>query len=194
MQVEHIEEVQIASTLQESPQKIWRWLLTSAIVTIILGIAAILLPFMATLALEVILAIVFLIASVTLMVHAFQSWQLEGLIFRLIMGIIYGIAGVMLLAYPVKGALTLTVLLAILFLLGGVFKIALALNLKPMSSWGWFLFSGVLSVLLGVLIWIGLPGTARWVIGMLVGIELLFSGWAMVMFAISIKNSKESIK
>jgi uncharacterized membrane protein HdeD (DUF308 family) len=106
----------------------------------------------------------------------------------LLAGVLYGLVGLILLAFPLRGVLTLTLLLAILFMVAGSFKIALALYINPLPSWGWLLFSGVISAFLGILIWTGLPGTAKWAIGLLVGIELLFNGWSMTMFAFSIRD------
>jgi uncharacterized membrane protein HdeD (DUF308 family) len=188
METEHIENIAPLPDVREPEEKIWRWLLGTGIFTIVLGIAAILLPFVATLTIEAFLALIFIMAGITSILHAFQSRQSKGLGLRLLAGVLYGLAGIVLLAFPLKGALTLTLLLAILFMIAGVFKIALALHLKPISSWGWLMFSGAVSALLGILIWMGLPDTAKWAIGFLVGIELLFSGWAMTMFALSIRE------
>jgi uncharacterized membrane protein HdeD (DUF308 family) len=162
--------------------------LGTGILTIVLGVAAILLPFIATLTIEALLAAIFIIAGATHIFHAFQCRQIKGLVLRLLAGVLYGLVGIILLTFPLHGVLTLTLLLAILFMIIGSFKIALALYLNPLPSWGWLLFSGVISSLLGILIWAGLPGTAKWAIGLLVGIELLFSGWSMIMFAFSMRD------
>jgi uncharacterized membrane protein HdeD (DUF308 family) len=189
METEQIRQIEPLPNIGETEKKIWHWLLGTGIFTIVLGIAAILLPFIATLTIEALLAVVFIIAGITYILNAFQSRQSKGLVLRLITGILYGFAGIMLLMFPLQGAFSLTFLLSILFVLAGAFKIVLALYLRPLPSWGWLMFSGAIDLLLGIIIWIGLPGTARWAIGLLVGVELLFSGWAMTMFALSIKNS-----
>jgi uncharacterized membrane protein HdeD (DUF308 family) len=188
MNNEQIKQIEPIPNLRESEHKLWRWVLATGIFTIILGIAAVLLPFTATLTIEAILAAVFIIAAITHIFHAFQSGQKKGLALKLLAGALYGLVGVILLAFPLQGALTLTLLLAVLFMVAGSFKIALALYLKPLASWGWLMFSGIVSALLAILIWIGLPGTARWAIGLLVGIELLFSGLYMIMFALSMRE------
>ena len=185
------EQVEPLPNTREPGEKIWHWLLGTSVFTIFLGIAAILLPFVATLTVQAVIAAVLIIAGITHILHAFQARQSKGLALRLLTGILYGLVGIMLLAFPLQGAITLTLLLAILFILAGAFKLSLALYLRPLSTWGWLMFSGVISVMLGVFIWMGLPGTARWAIGLLVGIELLFSGWVMTMFAISMKNSRK---
>jgi len=103
-------------------------------------------------------------------------------------GALYGFVGILLMAFPLRGALTLTLLLAVMFAIAGAFKIALAINIKPFPSWDWLMISGLVAVFISALIWIGLPGIATWVIGLLVGIELLLSGWSMVIFALSVRN------
>jgi len=168
---------------------IWRWLLGTGIVVMVLGLAAILIPFVATLAIEVLLAVILIVAGVTQAVHAFKCQQPKGLALRLLAAALYGIVGVLLLAFPLSGALTLTLLLAVLFAIVGAFKVALALHIRPFPSWGWLMFSGLLAIALGTLIWMGLPGTARWAIGLLVGIELLFNGWTMIAFGISVRRN-----
>jgi uncharacterized membrane protein HdeD (DUF308 family) len=188
METEQIEQVESLPNPKEPEKRIWRWLLGTGIFTIVLGIAAILLPFIATLTIEALLAAIFIIAGVTHIFHTFECRQTKGLALRLHAGVLYGLVGIILLAFPLQGVLTLTLLLAILFMIAGAFKIALALYLKPLPSWGWLLFSGSISAFLGIFIWMGLPGTAKWAIGLLVGIELLFSGWSMIMFAFSIRD------
>ncbi len=172
---------------------IWRWLLGTGVVVMILGLAAILLPFVATMAIEILLAVILIVAGVTQGVHAFKSQQPKGLALRLFAAALYGIVGILLLAFPLSGALTLTLLLAVLFAVVGAFKVALALHIRPFPSWGWLMFSGLLAIALGTLIWMGLPGTATWAIGLLVGIELLFSGWTMIAFGISVRRNYKDL-
>jgi uncharacterized membrane protein HdeD (DUF308 family) len=178
--------------LPDAEITIWRWLLGTGIVVMILDLAAILLPFVATMAIEILLALVLIVAGVTQAVHAFKSQQPKGLALRLLAAALYNIVGVLLLAFPLSGALTLTLLLAVLFAIAGAFKIALALHIRSFPSWGWLVVSGLITIVLGTLIWMGLPGTATWAIGLLVRIELLFSGWTMIAFALSVRRDYET--
>jgi uncharacterized membrane protein HdeD (DUF308 family) len=152
------------------------------------------LPFVATITIQAILAAVLIVAGITHLIHAFQSSQPKGFVLRLLVSGVYGFFGILLMVYPLKGALTLTVLLALLFMISGAFKVAHALAIKPFASWSWLMVSGVLSIFLGLIIWLALPQAANWTIGLLVGIELLFSGWAMVMYAISLKKYNQAIE
>ncbi|MBN2316271.1 MAG: HdeD family acid-resistance protein [Sedimentisphaerales bacterium] len=186
-----IQQIDPLPGLHDSKLKIWRWLLGTGVIVILLGLAAIFLPFVATLAIEILIAMILLTAGVTQVVHAFKSQKPKGFTFRLLAAGLYGFAGILLLVFPLHGALTLTLLLAVFFAIIGAFKIALALHIRPYPSWDWLLISGLIAVVLGALIWMGLPGTATWAIGLLVGIELLFSGGSMIRFALSVRDESE---
>lgn len=191
MRIEQHLHTEAFSEIERPPEKMWPGLLATGIFTMALGIAAVFLPFIATLTIQAVLAAVLIIAGIAHIAHAFQHRYAQGLAWRLLTGALYALVGILLVSYPLQGAFTLTVLLALLFMFSGVLKIALSLNLRPRPSWGWLLLNGIVSVLLGVLIWLGLPGTAKWAIGLLVGIELLFTGWAMVMFSLSMRHPQE---
>jgi len=189
----NIEQIGSVPGIQDTDFKIWRWLLWTGTIMIILGLAAIFLPFVATMTIEALLAIILLVAGITQVVHAFKSQQTKGMALRLLGAALYGLVGILLLAFPLRGVLTLTLLLAVMFAIVGAFKIALALSLRPFPSWGWLMISGLVAVFLSAVIWIGLPGTATWMIGLLVGIELLLSGWPMVVFALSVRKNQATL-
>ncbi len=188
MRVEQTLSHHSLADLQKREEKMWPGLLMTGMFTIVLGLAAVVLPFIAALTIQAILAAVLILTGIAHIIHAFQHRRDKGLLWRLLTGGLYTLIGILLVSFPLQGVLTLTLLLAALFMFSGAFKIALAVHLKPARSWGWLLFNGILSLLLGFIIWIGLPGTARWAIGLIVGIELVFTGWAMVMFSLSIRR------
>ena len=189
IEIEHINPLPNLSSPEE---KIWQWLFWTGAIMMILGLSAILLPFIATIAIEALLAIILVVAGITQVVHAFKSQGQKGIALRLLAALLYGLVGILLMAFPLHGALTLTLLLSVMFTIIGAFKIALALHLRPFPSWDWLVISGIIAIVLGGLIWVGLPGTATWAIGLLVGIELLFNGWSMVRFALSVRNDYEN--
>ena len=80
-------------------------------------------------------------------------------------------------------------LLAILFILEGLFKIIASIQLRPVINWGWMLFNGILALIIGTLIWISWPSSAVWAIGILVGINIVFGGWAMVMLSLASRQT-----
>jgi uncharacterized membrane protein HdeD (DUF308 family) len=189
----NVNQINAIHGIQDPEITVWRWLLGTGIAVMILGAAAILLPFAATIAIEILLAVILLTAGTTQAVHALKSQQPKGLKLRLLSAALYGFVGFLLLVFPLHGALTLTLVLAVMFAIAGAFKIALAFHIRPYPCWAWLMISGIIAIALGTLIWMGLPGTATWSIGLLVGIELIFSGWTMIEFAISVRRDHEAL-
>lgn len=149
-------------------------LIVEGIIFIILGILAIAMPKLSTLSVELLIGWLFIIGGIVQFVRTFQFHKAGEIIWSLISVIVYLAAGVILLAYPLTGVLTLTLLLALFFLIEGIAKLVLSFEMRSFGNWGWLLFSGIISIILAALIWSGWPGTAAWVIGLLVGINLLF--------------------
>lgn len=170
-------------------QTAWGWLLALGILWIILGTLAIIMPFAATLALEMVFGVLFVIGGVAQLIQAFRAKGWGGAAFQVLGGLLALALGVILLLFPLQGVLTLTILLAAFFVAQGIVKVVSAFRQQPSSGWGWLLFSGLLGIVVGIIIWAGLPGTAVWVLGLLVGIELIFSGWAMIMIAMAGKKA-----
>jgi len=155
------------------------------IILILLGAGAIALPLAASLTIEAIFGWIFVISGIVTMAHSLNALNSGKCFLRLLSGIFYLAIGIMFLAYPIQGVATLTLLLAILFTFQGVIKIAVAIRLKPMQNWNWMLISGVSSLILSGIIWAGWPSSVSWVLGLLVGINLMLSGWTMLMLASS---------
>jgi uncharacterized membrane protein HdeD (DUF308 family) len=158
----------------------WRGIRNAGAVLIALGAVAILLPMAAALALELLLGWVLLVGGVALGIQAFRTSLQTQFWWQLGIGVLNGLVGLLLLLNPMQGILTLTVVLAVLFLLEGVLKLALVLPLRTVRGWGWLLASGVLPLLMGVVILAGLPTTAAWALGLLVGINLLVTGFVLL--------------
>ncbi|MDF1582732.1 MAG: HdeD family acid-resistance protein, partial [Methyloprofundus sp.] len=95
-------------------------------------------------------------------------------------GMLQSIIGYMLVIDPFKGAMTLTMLLTIFFAIEGLAKISLALIMRPLARWGWVCFSGFTALSLAIIVWVGWPGTALWVLSVLLGINMIFLGWSLL--------------
>ena len=104
------------------------------------------------------------------------------------LGIIYIIAGIYLLMHPVGGLLAITLILASFLLVYGVFALVLAFQIKPRGSWGWVLFDGIVTLLLGILIWAHWPFNADWVVGTLFGISIFMSGVTRLMMSLALRK------
>ena len=161
----------------------WRGLRNTGIVLIVLGVLALVLPLAAALAIELLLGWLLLAGGVVQSVHAFRTPSAARFWWQLGIGVLYTIGGLLLLLNPLQGVLTLTVVLSVLFLLEGVFKLLLALQLRAARGWTWLLVSGLLALVLGVLLLADLPGTAVWALGLMLGINLLIGGMALVSLA-----------
>lgn len=158
------------------------------ILLIILGIFAIATPQIFTLGIELLVGILFLVAGLAQGWRSFYAKNIPGFIWSALIAILYLLVGVLLLANPIKGVLTLTFVLTIFFLIEGIAQVILAFQFRPYGVWGWRLISGLISILLAYLIWIGWPGTAAWVLGLLVGVNLLFAGLSQLFLALSVSQ------
>lgn len=162
--------------------------LFESIIFIIAGILGIALPQVLTFSIELIVGALFLASGVVQVVRTFKAWGAPGYLYSLLTAIASTALGVLLLAYPLSGVFTLTVLLAIYFLIDGIATILLGLRIRHFARWGWLVFSGVVSVILSFLIWNNLPSSSVWVIGLLVGINLLMFGFSLLFFTLGTRK------
>jgi len=167
----------------------WKLFLAIGIIMMVLGAVAIALPHAATVAIEVIIGWLLVFGGIAHLIHAVSSRAARGLWLRILWSILYFAVGALLLAYPLQGAVSLTLLLAALFFLGGIFKAATSVQIRQTPGWGWLLVSGIAAIVLGIIIWAGWPGDAGWVLGLIVGIDLIFGGFWMIMFANGLKKT-----
>jgi uncharacterized membrane protein HdeD (DUF308 family) len=164
----------------------WKLYLIEGIVLVVLGLIAILVPPIATLAVTLLFGWLFLISGVVGLVTTFMMRHAPGFWWSLISAALGVLVGGMLLAQPVQGALSLTLVLAAFFVIEGVASIMFALDHKRELSgrWGLVLVSGIVDLVLAVMIIAGLPSTAAWAIGLLVGINMVFGGTALIGMAL----------
>src|SRR5262245_55188137 len=161
------------------------WFIFLAILLIIAGAAAILFPVLSTFAVELWTAIAFAIAGVAQTVHAFSVRSWGGFFWSLLVGLLYLAAGVALWRNPIAGMVTLTVFLAAVVVVDGVFRSILAFQIRPRAGWYWLLLGGIVSIALGIMIWRQLPSSALAVLGLLLGINVVFSGVTFLMLAMT---------
>ncbi len=159
------------------------------IVMIALGLAAIVFPFTATLAVELLIGWIFAISGVVGLVHSFRAPKWKGSLLSMLGALLAIAVGILLLVYPFAGMASLTLLITAFFFVSGFMRIALAFRLRPHDQWGWALFSGIIAVLLAVVILVQLPEAAIWVVGVLVGVDLIFSGWASIAMSMAARRN-----
>jgi uncharacterized membrane protein HdeD (DUF308 family) len=165
----------------------WGWFLALGIVLVILGAIAIGSAFLMTIASVFFIGWLLIIGGVMEAVHAFWRKRWAGFFLDLLTGILYVVAGWMMVANPAQSALLLTLIIAMFLVFEGVFRIVASLAARY-PHWGWVLLNGVISLLLGILIWRQWPVSGLWVIGLFVGIEMLFNGWSLVMLSFAARN------
>ena len=169
----------------------WKLFLIEGIVLLILGLAAIMLPLIATIAIALVVGWIFLLSGVVGLLATFRMRSAPGFWWSLLSGILGVVAGIVLLRWPLSGALSLTLVLTLFLVLEGVVSIMFALEHKRELSgrWGMMLISGVVDLILAGMIYAGLPGTAAWAIGLLVGINMVFGGSALIAMALHARNA-----
>ncbi len=165
----------------------WLWFVLLGAALIVLGCIALGAPLIATLATAVVIGTLLFVSGVAESIGAFWSRGWSGFFLHLLSGLLSIIVGLLFLRAPVDAVLALTLLLACLLMVGGIFKIVAALNYR-FALWGWQLASGVIDLMLGVLIWLEWPASGLWVIGLFVGISLLFRGFNWIALGLALRT------
>jgi uncharacterized membrane protein HdeD (DUF308 family) len=159
---------------------------------ICLGMLAVASPLVAAVAVNLLIAWLIVLAGVVHLVVAFHSREAGSVIWRLLVGLAYVGFGGYLIARPVLGVASLTLLLAGLFLVEGVFNIVLFFRAPSNLRSGWFLVDAIVTLLLGLMIYMQWPSSSGWAIGTLVGVSLIFSGITRVMVSLSVRKAVAS--
>ncbi|MBN1910644.1 MAG: HdeD family acid-resistance protein [Pirellulales bacterium] len=170
-------------------QRSWGWFFALGAAMVVLGAMAISLPGVASLAVTLVLGWMLLIGGVVQGVHAFTVRRWDGFFAQAIVAVLYVGVGLMLVVNPLAGMFTLTLVVAAFLLVEGLFRLVMALQVRPSTNWGWIALSGVVSIVLAGLIWAELPGDALWIIGLLVGVNIIFNGFSMIMLAMAASPS-----
>jgi len=183
----------IRHELQSLHQQWWCFLLLG-ISLILIGSLCIATPLtLVAASATVVLFIGFLMLAGGIMqvVSSFWAGHWTGMLLHILIGILYGVVGYMIIDKPDLGMLVLTKFIAIFLIVAGVFRIVAALSMR-FHDWGWVLLNGAITLILGLIINRQLPEAALWVIGLFVGIEMIFNGWAWVMLALGLRRAGRS--
>jgi len=177
----------VVSTIHEH----WVLFLVEGIILLVLGAAAIIVPVIATLAFTLFIGWLFLISGVVGLITTFWMRNAPGFWWSLLSGVVGIAAGIVLILWPISGTVSLTLLLIAFFLVEGIVTLMYAFEHRAQLSgrWGWMLASGIVDLILAGIIFAGLPETATWALGLLVGINLLFGGVAMVGMALAARTA-----
>lgn len=169
-------------------RKNWGWILFWGVALVLLGIMAMSASVFTTLISVIFLGGVLLASGLVMIINTFQYWlHKPGFMSHLLVALLYAAAGLLLMFTPISSAFSLTVLMAIFFIMIGFFRIIVSAAYQ-LPSWGWSFLSGLISLLLGILILAQLPNSGFYIIGLFVGIDLFIWGWAFIMLSILAKN------
>jgi uncharacterized membrane protein HdeD (DUF308 family) len=168
----------------------WWWLLLYGVLLTMCGTVAIVVPPLATAGTMVVLGIVLIIGGAATVVLSFWAGKWSGVLLHLLVGVLYLVAGFAIFDTPIKATLITTLFLAAMFIVVGAFRILAAMMIQ-FPHWGWALLNGFVTLLLGLIIYRRFPESAIWVLGLLVGIEMLFNGWNWIALSLAVRNIPE---
>jgi uncharacterized membrane protein HdeD (DUF308 family) len=169
----------------------WLLLLILGIGLVLVGMASMICSLIATLATAIFFGTLLLVGGVMQLVNAVTCRNWRGFFVYLLAGILFAVVGLIMMNHPVAVAAGLTLMLAAAFIVGGIVRIVGAAT-EHFHGWPWVMISGFITLFLGIFIWRHFPETAFWVIGLFIGIELIFSGMSWIMLAIGIRTTFSS--
>jgi uncharacterized membrane protein HdeD (DUF308 family) len=181
---------ELQAKMRESMKAHWKLFLAEGILLAVLGLAALIVPPLASLAVTIFLGWMFLISGIGGLIVSFMAREMPGFWWSLISAALAVLAGGVLLAKPMQGALTLTIVVGAYFLAEGVATILYALEHRRELSerWSWLVIGGAMDIIIAGLIIAGLPGSAEWAIGLLAGLNLMFGGATLIGMALAARN------
>ncbi len=175
-----VTDTEISEQVQVNPA----WGIGIGILMIVLGVIAIARPFFASIASALVFGWIFIIAGIFQSAYAFQSRSYGHIAWKLIIGVLYVLAGILIVANPLQGVLTLTLVLGITIFMQSAIQVVMAFRMRPSRNWGLVLLSGIIGIILGIFIWSAWPFNADWIIGTWVGVNLFFDGiWILALSA-----------
>jgi uncharacterized membrane protein HdeD (DUF308 family) len=160
-----------------------------AIVVILFGFLAIALPLATSLGVVIVIAWLILLAGGFQLIHAFQSKGIGSTLWKVVVAILYVIAGIYFLWNPLLGVAGFTLALAVFFVIEGALDLVVYFQNRKGGGAGWILLNGVITLILGVMVWLQWPSSALWLIGTLVGISVIMTGMARLMISLAARHA-----
>jgi len=167
----------------------WGHFLALGIMLIVLGTLAIMYSAFATLATVEVLGIILVAGGLVETLTSFWAGGWRGFFVQLILGILYAVAGTIMIRHPVAAASAITLVLAVCYIAGGLMRLAFAVTHRTVGG-GWILLNGVITFALGLMIWSQWPWDSLWVVGLFLGIDLVFLGWSWVMLGAAVRPGR----
>lgn len=180
----------LSAALTRSMHEHWGLFLAEGIILSLLGLAAIIVPPLAGIVTTIFLGWLFVIAGIVGIIATMRARQAPGFGWALLSALVALIAGGVLLWNPLQGLITLTYVLTAFFILDGLLLVVLAISHRREFSgkWQWMMVNGVIDLVLAAIVISGMPGSLLWVLGLLVGIDMIFGGATLIAMALDARQ------
>lgn len=171
-------------------RRYWLWFLVLGLLMVLLGSFAIGWACLTTITVTAtwLFGFLLLATGIAEVIHSFWIGRWGGMLFHLVIGMLYVLVGFLIIDQPENAAIQLTLLIAIFLMVSGIFRVVIAVS-ERFPSWGWIVLNGVVAFFLGLLIYKQWPTSGLWLIGLFIGIDLIFNGWAWVMLALTARSA-----
>jgi uncharacterized membrane protein HdeD (DUF308 family) len=177
------------STLSALAPKAINWSIALSILLIVAGLFALLIPFVSGIGITLFFGWAMIISGVTHFIFAFKTHTTGGRIWELLVGVVYAFTGVYLILHPLDALFALTLILACYLFFEGIVEIIQYFQIRPRHGAGWLLVDGAITLILAIMIWRSWPASSVWVVGTLVGISMIFSGFSRLMLSLAAKRA-----
>ncbi len=178
----------MANSLTDDLHRTTTWSIVLSVLIMIAGFLAIALPLTAGIAITLIVGWMLIFTGVLQIVFAFRAGRPRAAVWQVLLGLVYGFIGVYILMNPVSGLAGLTFAIAVYLFVEAVLELVMAIELRPAPGTGWLIFDSIITFILAVMIWSTWPSSAAWVVGVLVGISMLFSGMTRLMLSLAARR------
>jgi uncharacterized membrane protein HdeD (DUF308 family) len=175
--------------MRETVKKYSFWYLVQGVLMVVAGLLALIYPLIASVAIIVLLAWILIVSGILQGIGLIGAKDVPHYWLQLISAVLAILIGVLLLRQPESGLLVMTVLLIVFFMVEGIAKIIFALSIRPFPNWGWVLGSGLVGILLALVLWANMPVSSEWLLGVLLGIQLIAEGAALTYLAWHVRTA-----
>ena len=182
------------AALLDGTKKNASFVVMSGVVLVIMGTLALLSPLVAGLSITIFVGVLLTIGGIVRCILAFDASAFGRGILTFVGGILMTIAGLYMMSQPVAGLASITVILVAYLVVAGLLEVVAAFQIRPAEGWGWELFNGIVTLLLGLMLWRQFPLSGAWAVGILFGIKMIFNGWALVFIGRMAKRAARSPK
>lgn len=180
---------QIRLAIVDFLQKHWKIFFTEGLLFVVLGTLAVAAPHVSTIGITIFLGWLLLLGGVIQIIRATRFITMPGFSLWFFIGMLQSVVGYFLVTEPLHGSLTLTMLLTVFFAIEGLIKMFIAMMMRPLAHWGSMFFTGITALCLSIVVWMGWPDTGYWVLGLLVGINMILLGWVLIKISLHHKTT-----